>query len=253
MDGNSPYRNYIIDTEQNMKCDKKVMTLYADADRAWEGKHSLHEQVEAARKGAIFDFDGTLFDSMAIWDTAGEDYLRARGYEPRQGLREALSSMSLHQGAAYMKKEYGLPLSVETIMDGVNKTVEDFYFHTALPKPGVPGFLEALRQQGVKMVIATATDRYQIAAALERCGLAGYFGEIFTCTAIGHGKDEPDIYEAALAFLGTDKAETVVFEDALHAARTAKAAGFPVAAVFDAHEPGQAALRSLADFYLEHF
>lgn len=204
-------------------------------------------------KGAIFDFDGTLFDSMSVWDTAGADYLRSMGREPRAGLRETLSAMSLQQGAAYMQEEYGLPLPVEAIMDGVNAVVEDFYFHTALPKAGVPGFLEALRQRGVKMCIATATDRYQIEAALARCGLDGYFSEIFTCTDVGFGKDQPHIYEAALAHLGTEKAQTMVFEDALHAARTAKAAGFPVTAVFDPSEPDQPALRAIADHYLEHF
>ena len=204
-------------------------------------------------KGAIFDFDGTLFDSMSVWDTAGEDYLRGLGREPEPNLQKILKPMSLYQSACYIQKEYALSLSPEEIMDGVNKVVEDFYFHTAMPKPGVPEYLEQLRQQGVKLCIATATDRYQIEAALKRCGLDSYFEEIFTCTAVGHGKDEPHIYEAALKYLGTPKHETLVFEDALHAAQTAKAAGFPVAAVYDAHEPHQAALRSLADQYLEHF
>lgn len=203
--------------------------------------------------GAIFDFDGTLFDSMSIWDTAGENYLRSLGREPASDLSSTLSAMSLYQAAVYLRETYGLSLCVEEIMDGINKTVEDFYFYSAMPKPGVPEFLERLHLQGIKMCIATATDRYQIEAALERCGLTRYFGEIFTCTAVGHGKDEPHIYEAALEFLGTAKAETLVFEDALHAIRTAKAAGFPVAAVYDPHEPNQAEVRSTADLCLEEF
>lgn len=203
-------------------------------------------------KGAIFDFDGTLFDSMSIWDTAGEDYLRSIGYEPREGLRETLSTMSLHQAARYMREAYALPMSDREIMDGINKTVEDFYFYSAQPKPGVPEFLRKLQDEGVKMCVATATDRYQIEAALQRCRLDGCFEEIFTCTAVGHGKDEPQIFEAALEYLGTTKEETLVFEDAFHAVQTAKAAGFRVAAVYDAHEPRQAEVRALADFYLEH-
>lgn len=204
-------------------------------------------------KGAIFDFDGTLFDSMSIWDTVGEDYLRSNGYEPEAGTREAIRTMSLYQAACYMKAAYGIPCPVEAIMDGINKRVEEFYFRSVQPKPGVPEFLERLRRRGVKMCIATATDRYQIEAALKRCGLEGYFGEIFTCTSVGHGKDDPYIYEAALQFLGTTKEETAVFEDALYAIETAKAAGFPVVAVYDRHEPEQAGIQALADGYLTDF
>ena len=204
-------------------------------------------------KGAIFDFDGTLFDSMSIWDTVGEDYLRSLGYVPEAELRETLRTMSLQQSAAYMQEAYGLPLTVPEIMEGINKTVEDFYFHTVQPKSGVPEFLEQLQCQGVKMCIATATDRYQIEAALKRCHLDGYFGEIFTCTDVGHGKDEPHIFEAALSWLGTIKEDTLVFEDAYHAIQTAKCAGFRVAAVYDAHELHRAEIRKVADHYIEHF
>lgn len=204
-------------------------------------------------KGAIFDFDGTLFDSMSIWDTAGEDYLRAIGREPRKNLRQILAALSLRQGACYLKEEYGLPLSVEAIMAGINKTVEDFYFHAVQPKPGIPEMLARLHHRGVRMCIATATDRYLIEAALDRCKLSQYFPEILTCNAVGHGKDTPHIYETALAHLGTTKADTIVFEDALHAIRTAKAAGFRVIAVYDPHEPNQAEVQALADDYLTDF
>lgn len=201
-------------------------------------------------KAAIFDFDGTLFDSNSIWLTAGEDYLRSIRREPQPGLAQALSAMSLQQAADYLKAEYSLSLTTAQIMEGINKTVEDFYLHSAQPKPGVPEFLKKLHRQGIKMCIATATDRYQIEAALTRCGLDHYFSEIFTCSSVGHGKDEPHIFEAALQHLGTPKAETLVFEDALHAIQTAKAAGFPVAAVSDPYEPKQTEVRALADFYL---
>ena len=66
-------------------------------------------------KGAIFDVDGTLLDSMHIWDSIGEDYLRSLGYEPREKLNEKFKTMSLSQAAAYYRSEYGVTLSVERI------------------------------------------------------------------------------------------------------------------------------------------
>lgn len=202
-------------------------------------------------QGAIFDVDGTLLDSMSIWDTIGADYLRSIGYEPRESLNEVFKNMSLLQAAEYYRREYGVTQSIDEIMDGVNAMLERFYRHEAPLKPGAAELLARLGRSGVRLCIATATDRFLVEAALERCGVLSYFGEIFTCNEIGHGKDEPVIFEAALDFLGTEKAETVVFDDALYAVRTAKQAGFPVAAVYDSHEPARAELRALADFYLE--
>lgn len=204
-------------------------------------------------KCCIFDFDGTLFDSMFIWDQAGELYLRGLGKTPLPSTAEDLRTMSLRQAAQYFQTTYALPFPVEEIMEGINRTVEAFYFHDALPKPGVTALLEQLRQAGVAMGIATATDRYQIEAALRRCGLEHYFDAIFTCSEVGHGKERPEIYRMALEHLGADRGSCVVFEDALHAVKTAKADGFPVAAVYDASEPRQDQLIALADCYLTDF
>ena len=202
-------------------------------------------------RGAIFDVDGTLLDSMFIWDTIGETYLRSIGYQPKENLNETFKNMSLHQAARYYQTEYGVTRSIDEIMDGVNAMLERYYRFEVPLKPGVAELLERLRQNGVKLCIATATDRHLVEAALDRCGVLSCFGEIFTCNEVGHGKDEPDIFEEALRFLGTRREETLVFDDALYAVRTAKEAGFPVAAVYDSHERSQAEVRARSDLYLE--
>lgn len=201
-------------------------------------------------QGAIFDLDGTLLDSMEHWQTIARDYLRSVGVTPRPGVDRTVQDMSLSQAAHHLKKEYALPYTPEEIMSSVNRIVEGIYRETVQPKPGVPGFLRRLRAAGVPMCVATATDRYLVEAALTRCGLLDFFGAIFPCTEVGHGKDEPDVYEAALAFLGTPRGDTWVFEDALYAARTAKAAGFPLVGVADKSEPQGDVLRQLAQVYV---
>ena len=202
-------------------------------------------------RGAIFDVDGTLLDSMFIWDTIGETYLRSIGYEPKENLNEVFKNMSLRQAARYYQTEYGVTQSIDEIMDGVNAMLERYYRFEVPLKPGVADLLERLRQDGVKLCIATATDRHLVEAALDRCGVLSCFGEIFTCNEVGHGKDEPDIFEASLRFLGTRREETLVFDDALYAVRTAKEAGFLVAAGYDSHERSQAEIRARSDLYLE--
>lgn len=204
-------------------------------------------------QGMIFDFDGTLFDSMFIWDTAGETYLRSIGKEPMEDLQSVLKPMSLYQSAAYLKERYSIPLSVESIMDGINRTVEGFYLDKVMPKPGVVELLEELSCRGMRMCIATATDRYQVEAALERCGMKHFFSGIFTCTEVGSGKDQPLIFRRAMEHLDTDRSNTLVVEDAWHAIRTAKKDGFFVAAVYDAHECMQRSIREAADVFLADY
>ena len=204
-------------------------------------------------QGVIFDFDGTLFDSMFIWDTAGESYLRSIGKEPEADLQKVLKPMSLLQSAQYIREKYDIPLSVEDIMDGVNRTVEDFYFHTVEPKPGVIDFLEELHRRNIRMCIATATDRYQVEAALQRCKMRHFFSEIFTCTEVGSGKDRPDIFRKAMEHLQTDRSNTAVVEDAYHAAHTAKQNSFKVVGVYDSHESRQQELLQIADVFLPDY
>lgn len=204
-------------------------------------------------RGAIFDVDGTLLDSLSIWDTVAEDYLRSLGIEPRENLAETFKTFSLEQSAEYCRSVYGVKQSVKEIMDGIDAMMETFYRQTAPLKPGTAEFLRALAQNGVKMAVATATDRHLIEAALTRCGVRAYFLDMFTCTSVGKSKNEPDIYRAAREALGTKKEDTWVFEDAYHAAKTAADDGFPVAALFDASEDEQDALKKTAKLYLRSF
>lgn len=110
-------------------------------------------------RGAIFDFDGTLFDTMSVWDTAGEDYLRLIGMTPEETINEELKTMSLQQAAEAIKEQYRIPKSTETIIDEVNEMVGDFYLYRAEPKPGIEEFLEQLDKDGVSMCITTAAER----------------------------------------------------------------------------------------------
>ena len=128
-------------------------------------------------KCVIFDFDGTLFDSMYLWDTVAESYVRSRGKVPKPTVREEVRALSLLQAAEHLKKEYDLAETPEEIMAGIDRIIEHFYRDEVQPKPGVVPFLKELRAKGVDVCIATATDRYLIEAALRRCG-GGFRGGV---------------------------------------------------------------------------
>ena len=204
-------------------------------------------------KAAIFDFDGTLFDSNYVWVTAGERFFQSIGIAPKSSLQEEIRTMSLYQSACYIQKEYKLFLTVEEIMEGINQTVEDAYFYEVQPKPGVIPFLHALKVADIRMCIATATDRYQIEAALKRCDMLDLFEKIFTCSEVGRGKDNPVIFRKAMEYLGTDRSNTVIFEDALHAVQTANADGFLTVGICDPYIQEREQLQALCDCCLTDF
>lgn len=204
-------------------------------------------------KGAIFDLDGTLLNSMFVWATIGERYLRSIGYEPRENLNETFRAMSLYQAACYYRKAYGVTRSVDEIMAEVNKMVEKYYREELILKAGAEAMLHGLRSRGISMCIATATDKYLVEAALKRCEVRGFFSEIFTCSSVGSGKDRPQIYREAASHLGYEPREILVFEDALYAAKTAAADGFDLVGVYDSSERSQDELRNISNLFLEDF
>lgn len=204
--------------------------------------------------GAIFDMDGTLTDSMPLWQNTGERFLAARGLTLPDGAMEDLKPLSMVQTARYLRERFSLPDTEQAIMDELNSLVEKGYCETAPVKRDILPFLEKLRKAGVAMCVATATDRYLAEAILRRTGIWDCFQFLLTCTELGAGKDNPAVFERALEKLGTAKDDTIVFEDALHAVQTAKSAGFRVVAIQDdSCREDAAEIRKTADRYIYQY
>lgn len=205
-------------------------------------------------KGAIFDLDGTLLDSMHVWLGLGNAYMRHKGLSADDSVHDVLKPMSLVQAARHFQANYGIQLSEAEIISEFLALAENAYYNEVQLKDGVEEFLYKLRQANVKMCIATATERHLAEAALKRLGIYNWFCGMVTCTEARAGKDYPDIYHMALKLLGTRKASTLVFEDALYAIKTAKKAGFKVAGVFDASfRADKAQIVALSDFFIESY
>ncbi len=202
----------------------------------------------------IFDMDGTLLNTLWAWKNSTSNFLRSRGIEPPENIDAEMAALSLLEGAREIKKRYGFKESPEELLEEVLATVRKFYEEDAMPKPGVPGVLQALKKQGIKICVATASDREFAEAAFKRTGLMEYIDFIITCDEVGVGKQNPLVYETALKKLGTDRKRTLVVEDALHALQTAKKAGFPTAGVYEVNfAADQSALQSDATYYVPSF
>ena len=202
-------------------------------------------------RGAVFDLDGVLLDSMGIWKDLGARYLRSLHIQPEPGLNEILFAMSMEQGAAYLKEHYPLPQSEAEIGEGIARMLEDYYFYEVPAKPGAAALLNFLAERGIPLAAATSSPRTHVTRALERLGLLPYLQAVFTTGEVGVSKHEPAIYHLAAERLGTAPEETLVFEDSLYALKTARAAGYCTVGGFDAHgEEDQAGLKAAAEVYL---
>ena len=134
-----------------------------------------------AIRGAIFDVDGTLLDSMYLWDRVGEDYLQGKGIAPLPDMEEPVRTMSMMQIAQYCQQAYGMTEPAQQIIDEINGMVLEKYRNEVQPKLGVKALLSMLREKGVALAVATASDRCLIEEALERTGLLPYFDVFLTC------------------------------------------------------------------------
>ena len=206
-------------------------------------------------QSAIFDMDGTLLDSMPTWRELGPTFLKEAGISATPEQDRMLHTLADCDVIPYLREVCGLPWSQQEIIDQIIQRMETFYSSQVRPKPGLEKFLSILKMEGVWMYVATATHRRLTEKALKTAGIDHYFRGIVTSADAGNHKSESaDIYEMAMRRLQSNKRDTVVFEDALHAIETAKAAGFRVCGVYDdSAREDQEAIRRIADYYITSF
>lgn len=204
--------------------------------------------------GAIFDVDGTILDSMEMWRTTGSRFLRKCGVTPPPDIDRLMFQITLEEGASLFGEKFGIEGTPEEIKARVLQMVRDDYRYRLNCKPGVVDVIRELHAAGIPLCVATATDRELILPAFERLGLLPFFREILTCSELGVSKRSPDIYLRAAERLGTPPEKTLVFEDVLHAVRSAASVGFPVVAIYDKNaEPEKETIRTIASLYLDSF
>lgn len=214
----------------------------------------MSNEGESVKKFAIFDLDGTLLDSMYVWKDAGALFLRRKGLVAPENLFEQLKEMSLEQSAAYLNQQFQLSLSNAEIIEGIKAVVEKQYAVEVSLKPFVKEYIQHLKDCHIRLCIVTASEYEHAEAALKRLDILDCFDFILTCSQVGAGKDHPLIYQRAAQIWGVKPQEVVVFEDALHAIETAKAAGFFTVGVYDESAEADAeAIKRTADVYLKRF
>ncbi len=203
--------------------------------------------------GAIFDFDGTLFDSMHVWIGIRDKYFDRIGLKLSKEDEEVFKGVYLRESLILAKERFALKQTYEELYNQFFDYIKELYLSDAEPKNDIIPFLEKLKSRGVKMGIATATGEPALIAALEKYGMREYFSFICSTYTVGAAKTEPKLYDTVLRELGTDKESTWIFEDALYAVKTAKENGYNVVGIYDKSEPNAEEFKNTVDIFVHNY
>ncbi len=206
-------------------------------------------------KCAIFDLDGTLIDSMGVWESIDIDFLGKRGISPiPEDYMKTVAPMGFRRTAEYTIERFGLCETPEALIDEWTEMAKERYSNSVPLKPYAGEFLKYLKERGVLLALATATMKYLAVPALKNNKIYDLFDIVTSTDAVNRGKGFPDIYLYAAKQLGVSPESCAVFEDIPDGIRGAKAAGMYSVAVFDSYSADeQETLKALADKYILDF
>lgn len=184
-------------------------------------------------KGVIFDLDGTILDSIGIWKKIDKDFFKSKEMFVPQNFEREISGMNLDQIAKYTKEKFNFQDSIEDLVKQWRKLARTYYSRKVKLKLGAKEYLEYLKQNNMKIGVATACDENLYKVCLKNNKILDYIDVIVNCNEVDSGKDNPKIYLECVNRLGLKPENVVVFEDIMIAIKAVKSAGMVVFAVYD--------------------
>jgi HAD superfamily hydrolase (TIGR01509 family) len=201
----------------------------------------------------IFDLDGTLIDSVWLWEKIDEDFLKSFDIKAPDNLAEILEGMNFDVAAKYFKKCFNLNITEHEIKAQWNNMAQHYYENAINLKPYAKEFIEQLKAKDYRLAIATSNIKKLTLPVLDRTGIIKYFDHILTSDEINIEKPQPDIYLKAAELLNVPPQKCIAFEDTYVGVLSAKNANMYVVAVEDKHISNKKKIVKLADKYIHSY
>lgn len=210
--------------------------------------------MEIKFKGAVFDVDGTILDSMDVWFYAAKKLLLQLGIKMSDSDIDAMRDMTLEESIPMILSRHKNQMSPHDITKQLMELAGNEYRENILPKPNVCEYIKRLHENGVKIAIATSGFSELAKSAFERIGIWQYIDAAAYSSEVMKNKSNPDVYLLAAERIGVAPKDCIVFEDLLLGIKGAKSGGFFTCAVADkSNTEDHKALKETADLFIRDF
>lgn len=205
-------------------------------------------------EAAIFDLDGTLLNSMDVWEQIDISFLKKRNLPVPADYVTEICARSFEEAAQYTIDLFGLSETVTDIIKEWNEMAAYEYAHNVKLLPDTLDYLLRLKSHGIKLAVATGLPKELFLPCLENNSILELFDTLCSTDEVMRGKEFPDVFELAAKRLQTTPGRCIVFDDVLPAVKSAKQANMIVCGVYDKYSAQhRAEIERLADYYILDF
>ena len=204
-------------------------------------------------KAALVDFDGTLADSMPAWLDLPRTAFQRSGVEPPADLDILIRTVPIWEVARRLETVYPTLSPGRPLEEYWMEIMEENYLHRVPLKPGATELLSLLRENGLKIVILSATGQPMLGHALDHFGLLALADAVVTEEEAGSKRTSAP-YDFCALQLGLAREEMLLIEDAPRNLARARELGLGTVGVLDeSMAPGRELLYESADVVLPDY
>ncbi len=202
----------------------------------------------------LFDFDGTLVDSMPTYSNMMIRILDEYEVKYPDDIIKIITPLGFIGTADYFIEKLGLCETREMLISKMTEYAIEEYTYNIPAKEHVAETIKALKMDGASLNVLTASPHDTLDPCLKRLGLYDEFDNVWSCNDFATTKSDPEIYRMAAERIGVPVSEVVFLDDNVNADITAKNAGMTVIGVYDdSSREFEQEMRSVCDGYVRDF